>query len=163
MTELKSESETQIGETPDSQTTTLTTVSANSPRTANQETSDIPFKIIRTSTKKRGGSIRRAITMGQCILCTTVTTRISRVIERYSSLPPVISSLVSSYFDSGDQFIGYVQLHKRSRRCVHVLCTGCYETSLDVALNSYKRWIQCPHARCFQYVYLTHIYPHCLV
>jgi transglutaminase/protease-like cytokinesis protein 3 len=124
-----------------------------------QETSDIPLKIIRTSTQKSGSSVRRSLTMGQCVTCAVAIIRVSQVIMSNAQLPPVISTLITEYFDNRDQYIGYVLLHKRSRRCVHVLCNDCYETTLDLSLSSYKIWIKCPHPRCEQVVYPTYLYP----
>jgi hypothetical protein len=123
-----------------------------------QET-NTPFKIIRTSTQKSGSSVRRSITMGQCITCAVAINKVYQVIMSNAQLPPVISTLITKYFDNGDQYIGYVLLHRKSRRCVHVLCCDCYETALDLSLNSYKISIECPHPRCKRAVYLTDLYP----
>jgi hypothetical protein len=119
--------------------------------------SEITTKIIKTSTQKKGGSIRRSITSGICVVCLSSIDKISNVIMDQTNLPPVISNLITKYFEDNDQYIGYVLLHRRSRRCIHVSCIVCWENILNDALNNSKIFINCIHARCNQFVHVTGI------
>lgn len=114
-------------------------------------------KIVKTSTKKRGSSIRRSITAGNCVVCSTNIDRISKVIMYQTKLPSVISNLITKYFEEKDQYIGYVLLHKKSRRCTHVACIKCWEHILHHALTNGNIFIDCVHAKCTQFIHISKI------
>jgi hypothetical protein len=110
--------------------------------------SKLDTKIRKTINQKRGGSIRRNITAGNCIVCSISINKISNVIMDQTQLPLVISNLITEYFEDSDQFIGYILLHERSRRCVHVSCIICWEYILHTTLEDNKIFIKCVHHRC---------------
>lgn len=126
---------------------------------ADQETGNIPFKIIKSSTQKNGSSIRLSRTMGQCLVCTTAIDKVSQVIINQTQLPLVMANLITEYFEDNHQYVGYVLLHKKSRRCVHVLCIKCYETIFNTCLIDYTLRIQCPHPKCDKIICITDIGP----
>lgn len=108
----------------------------------------------KSKTQKKDLSKQMKISMSVCARCYVDIPKLSDVFDKFTSLPTVISKLIINYFELDDQRIGYVLLHKPTRRRKHILCVDCTEKHIDHALNTYipqrrvSVSIPCPYFGC---------------
>ena len=103
--------------------------------------------------------------MQKCLICHIQLPHISKVLSQITGIIPVLTKIISSYLNHGDQNVGNAFLHKRTRRMEHVTCIPCIEHITDEYLtnNLYYQLnmhlILCPHPGCKQRYNPTDIMP----
>ena len=114
----------------------------------------ISYTTNKSKTQKKDLSKQKKISMSICARCYVDIPNLSDVFDKFTKLPTVVSKLIIDYFVLGDQRIGYVLLHKPTRRRKHILCVNCTEKYIDHALNAYipqrrvSVSIPCPYFEC---------------
>ena len=101
---------------------------------------------VRSKTSKKGLAIQRIASMRKCVSCSIVIPRICDVIHG-NTLPKVINKIILSYVNA-EQPIGYVMLHRPSRRHHHVTCIECHENMVDNVLTKRTETMICPCKEC---------------
>jgi hypothetical protein len=101
----------------------------------------------RSKTSKKGLSIQRDASLRECISCQIPILSIIDLFK-ISPLPSVVNDIITGYLVNASQPIGYVQLHRPTRRRHHVVCIACHENLTNEALNSGSETIKCPCEKC---------------
>ena len=109
--------------------------------------SDIKTYRSKNSKKNLGESFFKSLKT--CCRCHFEIPTISVVINDVTPLPPVIADIIASFMTKPKQPIGYVNLHYRTRRRYHVICTTCYEQMTDTFISVNNRtYGRCPASGC---------------
>lgn len=122
------------------------------------ETTDIAFPIRKSKNAKKGLGMKMLKTLRTCILCDAYAPLASEVITAKTQFPLVVAMLVLSYTHMKDMPLGHVQLHKTRRR-YDMLCTSCFEQTLDRALTTGTNYVECPRCECHRIVRITEMNP----
>ena len=92
--------------------------------------------IPRSKNSKKGCEKKFSLSMQKCLICHIQLPHISKVLSQITGIIPVLTKIISSYLNHGDQNIGNAFLHKRTRRMEHVTCIPCIEHITDEYLTN---------------------------
>ena len=106
--------------------------------------------------KNLGESFTKSIRT--CCSCGITILPTCEIIQSTETIPPELSSIVSSYLQQPNIPIGYVNLHKPARRRYHVVCITCHEGLVDTVRTVLGRdWINCPARGCKRNISVNNI------
>lgn len=85
------------------------------------------------------------VNTSKCARCYLDIPNLSYIFNNFTKLPIEISKIIIDYLELGDQYIGYVLLHKPVHDRFHTMCVNCTKKHIDHIFNIY---IPCPYFGC---------------
>jgi hypothetical protein len=92
--------------------------------------------------------MQRTATQTVCSLCGSKFPIAAHVVEDAISVPLVLAQLIVGYCDQPDACLGYITMHKSTRRRHHRVCYTCGEKGFDQVLRKGRICSKCPCANC---------------
>lgn len=85
------------------------------------------------------------VNTSKCARCYLDIPNISYIFNKFTKLPIEVSKIIINYFELGDQYIGYVLLHKPVYNRFHTMCVNCTKKHIDYISSVYT---PCPYFKC---------------
>jgi hypothetical protein len=106
--------------------------------------------VVRSKNNKKNLGEQKFKSLRTCCMCSIAIPSVIDVLRESQALIPVLGDVVASFLEYPNNPIGYISMHKNTRRRHHVVCIKCHENMTDVRLSAtIPDYITiCPHTMC---------------